>query len=152
MSLTLVSHNTDMEECGISRFVGSILRITNTSSHTHEYTVNRLLTDLGELYRNGRLNTGEYHTIIGKGADVADFFHYDVDALPCENNSWYRASLIHQIGQGMLQALERIRPDITTLTFFAEAMSGLGMGRAGNSRTNPLTCRQWANDLPPYTG
>ncbi|MBY0406699.1 MAG: hypothetical protein K2Q01_03335, partial [Rickettsiales bacterium] len=100
MPLSLVSDNMNVQDSSIGAFVRSIVHITETSSHTHEHTVHRLLCDLNELHHTRRLSTGEYYTIVGKGADVADFFHYDVEHLSTEANSWYRASLIHQIGQG----------------------------------------------------
>ena len=148
MSLTLVSNNKDISNNIISLFANNMLHITLFSSHTYEFTVHRLITELIGFHHHGQLTSGEYTTIIGTGADVADFFHYDIELLKNEENSWYRASLIHQIGQGMLQAIARIRPDFTRHPFFTEAISGLSIGKALSGNAAPITCRQWTNGLP----
>lgn len=145
---TSLSHQVVEFACdSIMRFTHTLLGITQHSSHSHETTVNRLLHDLAELVQSGKLDNASYHTVLGKGADVADFFNYDIELLRHENNSWYRASVIHQMGQGMLQALEHIRPDLTSLPFFAEAIAGLSMARQTKIDRHtrvPVTCRHWS--------
>lgn len=152
MSTATIIEPREFAGFGIIRFTKLLISITCNSSHGHEQAVSRLLSDLADLNHTQQLDTGSYHAILGKSADVADFFNYDIDLLTTESNSWYRASIIHQMGLGMLQALERLRPDLTHLPFFAEATFGLNLSKKNNAKTHkhsgPLSYRSWANNLP----
>lgn len=126
--------------------VETLLDVTRSSTHSYEQAVHRLLLDVIDQYARGALNDSSYYAIIGTGVDVLFFFNYDPELLAGEANSWYRASIIHQIGQGMLQAIERVRPDMTAKNFFREAMQSLALGIPVThpaKTSGALHCKQW---------
>jgi len=94
-----------------STFLSKIKKLTQHSSHSHEQTAYSLICDLEELTDNKVISRSEFATIIGKAADVLAYFRYDFDEMIHEN-TWYRASIIHQMGCGMLQVLRMMRPDL----------------------------------------
>lgn len=116
-----------------------IRRVTAVSNHSYEMAVNQLLEDLETLDERGQIDTASYNAVLATAVDVLFFFNYDLNALAREENVWYRASLIHQMGHGMLQALEKYRPDLTQKPFFQEAMEALAIGQS----TPAMHCRQW---------
>lgn len=124
----------------------AIRHVTAVSDHTYEIGVRRLLEDMAELHATGQIDTGSYHAVLGMSVDVLFFFNYDLAALLDEPNQWYRASLIHQMGHGMLQALEKFRPDLTQKPFFQEAVCALAIGTQKTSAA-PVTCRQWKSSF-----
>lgn len=152
MSQAHIIHPVEFAAFGIINFAKSLSGMIKNSTHSHEQAVYRLLSDLELLSEEQTLDTGSYHAILGKSADVAEFFNIDVMHMADDTNHWYRASIIHQMGLGMLQAIERIRPDLTTLPFFSDAIACLSQRKQndGPSTKNggPLSSRCWANNLP----
>ena len=124
-----------------------IRRVTAVSDHSYEMAVHRLLEDLEQLDERGQIDTASYNAVLATAVDVLFFFNYDLDALAREENVWYRASLIHQMGHGMLQALEKYRPDLAQKPFFQEALEALAIGVHANTNSAPLTCPQWQATL-----
>lgn len=131
------------QENSLLRFARALLDTTAGSGHSHEKAVHQLLMDIAHYHRHGLLSDSEYYITLGKAIDVVCFFNYDPYLLRNEPNTWYRASIIHQIGQGMLQAIERLRPDLTSHTLFGDAMHGLGMGKSRIA----MSCKQWAHGI-----
>ena len=132
--------------------VATLLGVTASSQHSYEIAVHRLLLDLQEALAENGLSEGEYALIIGAGIDVLFFFNYGQEQLLREPNIWYRASVIHQIGWGMLQTLEKIRPDLAARPFFHEAMDVLAINRLRTRTTpSPLHCRDWLTPLAART-
>ncbi len=119
--------------------------VTADSTHTYEVAVHRLLDDMRELLASGRLDVMSYNAALATAVDVLFFFNYDPTMLALEEHVWYRASLIHQIGHGMLQALEKFRPDLSSKQFFCEAVDALSIGALLTVPT-PLGCRRWTAD------
>ena len=128
-----------------------IRRVTRFSDHSYEIAVHRLLEDMEELDASGQIDTATYNIVLATAADVLFFFNYDLAALSSETDIWYRAALIHQMGHGMLQALEKCRPDLTQKPFFKEALEALALGKQPTSQA-PLTCRQWPATLEMIAG
>ena len=123
-----------------------IRRVTSVSDHSYEMAVHRLLEDLEGLDETGQIDTASYNMVLATAVDVLFFFNYELSALVQEKNIWYRASLIHQMGHGMLQALEKCRPDLAQKPFFKEAVEALAPGEQPTAAA-PLTCRQWHGAL-----
>lgn len=121
-----------------------ILRVTQTSEHSYERAVARFLSDLSAMHASGGLDTASMNAVLGTAVDVLFYFNYNLDALTQETNIWYRASLIHQMGHGMLQALAKFRPEMTQRAFFCDAVESLRISPARTS-LSPVTCHQWAN-------
>lgn len=119
--------------------------VTADSTHSYELAVHRLLGDMRELLGNGQLDVMSYNAALATAVDVLHFFNYEPEMLLNEEHVWYRASLIHQIGHGMLQALEKFRPDLASKQFFAEAVAALAIGALLTLPT-PLGCRRWPTD------
>lgn len=148
--------NADMPENSLYRFVSTLLDITRHSSHSYERTVHRLLLDIADSHRDGTLDEQEYCAILGSAMDVAYYFNYEPSLLLHEQNSWYRASIVHQMGQGMLGAISQMRPDLLHNGAFGEALSELSITRpktAWSARAAmPITCRQYGKqaDSAPH--
>ena len=126
----------------------TLLAITGDSDHSYERAVHQLLHDLIDQRARGQLREGEYAMMLGTGMDVLFFFNYDLELLSAEQNRWYRASVIHQIGHAMLQAIDKIRPDLTGKPFFTEAAHALAPCRsetvgAAPRQASPIHARRW---------
>ncbi len=124
------------------QLVEALRIITADSTHSYELAVGRLLEDVAELLARGQLDIASYHGIVGMAVDVLFFFNYDLESLCHEENAWYRASLIHQMGHGMLQAIGLFRPDLTQKSFYGEAAASLSLPHA-HLGANPVRCHQW---------
>lgn len=116
--------------------------VTTGARDPFELAMHRLLEDVREQLAQGQLDMMSYNAVMGTAVDVLFFFNYDPITLAYEEPGWYRASLIHQIGHGMLQALERFRPDLVSKPFFQEAVIGFAIG-APSPSMGALTCRPW---------
>lgn len=120
--------------------------VTKSSSHSQEQAAYDLICDLETMLGEGLLTHEEFTFIIGKATDVLMYFRYDMDGLSHED-SWYRASVIHQMGCGMLEALRIIRPgltqyqaigDIAHQLYFAEPLH-----ENSRSTPGPIGCKRW---------
>jgi hypothetical protein len=96
----------------MEHFADTLLSITRDAVHACERDVHGLLTSLEDFYRQGQLKEGEYGVILRKAMGVGEFFNYDIELLGQERNDWYRASIVRQMGQQMLSALDDLRPDL----------------------------------------
>lgn len=123
-----------------------IRRVTAISDHSYEIAVHQLLEDLEALDERGQIDTATYNAVLATAVDVLFFFNYDLDALMLEENVWYRASLIHQMGHGMLQTLEKYRPDLAQKPFFQEAIEALAIGAQSTTAAH-VGCHSWNKTL-----
>lgn len=125
------------------RQLEKVLRtVTEHSDQPYERAVHRLLDDMVELVARAQLDTMTYQTALMTAVDVLFFFNFEPQGFAMEAPSWYRASLVHQMGHGMLQALERFRPELTGTPFFQEALAALSIDAM--LAAPPLRCRNWA--------
>jgi|GEM_PF-3162675 len=154
MLLNIPDNHMVSEHNSLDRLAHGLGDLLAGSDHSYEHTVNRLLEALLEYSAEGVIEPCEYHAILGMAADVLHYFNYDLEMLTAESNHWYRASVVHQIGCGMLQVLERLRPDLTDDAIFSDAVQGLRIGRSAIAPSQltramvPLSCKQWASQPP----
>jgi len=138
------------DQHAIALFARRFAAMTEHSSHTYERSVHKLLGDLAEYRRQDVLSGSEYEAIVGTAVDVMQYFNLDVRSLAVSDD-WYRASVIHQMGQGMLQAMRTLHEELTLDVVYQDALSGLGIGRRAahlhteTAASAPITCHKWAN-------
>jgi hypothetical protein len=92
-------------------FINKIKGVIRYSTNGHEHIAYELICDLEDLVRCHVISRFEFAMIVGKAVDVLAYFRCDYKALEQEDE-WYRAALIHQMGCGMLQALYMMRPEL----------------------------------------
>lgn len=92
-------------------FLYKIKKAIQHSTHGYEQMAYSLICDLEEMVDNHTIERSEFALVIGKAAEILSYFRYEVEGL-AQESTWYRASVIHQISCGMLQALRMLRPDL----------------------------------------
>lgn len=125
-----------------------IKKIIRHSPHPHEQTAYSFICDLEELADNRIISLTELTLIIGKAEDILAYFRYDAEKLAHEATS-YRASVIHQMSCGMLQALRLLRPDLHDNCMLGETAYNLYRyhwpmeAHEESSNAGPVTCKRW---------
>ncbi len=137
--------------CMISYDNAFLYRLKNfikNSTHSHEQIACQLITELEELVSEGALSLEELRTLSSKAMDILAYFHFDLESLQKED-PWYRASIIHQISCGMLQALRMMRPDLQDNCLLNETAYCLYRyyfpleDNADVKRPRPVHCQSW---------
>lgn len=99
------------------------------SDHSYEMATHDLIVDIEALALRGVLRYGELSLLAGKAMDVIAYFRLDVSSLAGED-PWYRASVVHQIGCGLLQVLRLLRPEMADMMQLNEVAHDLYRYRA----------------------
>lgn len=132
------------EESPYAHMLCQLKEVIRHSSHGHEQAAYALIVDLEELVSKGKISEGEFALVAGKAADVLAYFRYDFAALAREE-SWYRASVIHQMSCGMLQLLRFLRPDLNDHDMLSDTAYHLyrAPSSARHPHAAPITCKNW---------